>query len=204
MHNCLFWVDIIGQSLFRLDWQTKQMIYFGMPEPICWIMEAQDGQLVAGFEKGIYRLDSNTFERQLLFSLANEPNSNRLNDGKTDRNGHGFFGTMDKEGQRTSGSLYRFGHGKSPEQVDSNYTISNGPAVSRSGDYLYSTASDERTIYRFSLDDQGQLSDKQPFITFTDEMGFPDGMTVDSDDHIWVAAWNDYGLYRFSPTGEQR
>ena len=34
-------------------------------------------------------------------------------------------------------------------------------------------------------------------------MGFPDGMTVDSEDHLWVAAWNGYGVYRFAPNGEQ-
>ncbi|WP_404341810.1 SMP-30/gluconolactonase/LRE family protein [Pseudoalteromonas mariniglutinosa] len=202
-HNCLFWVDIIGQQLFRLNWQTKRVSQFAMPEPICWLMETQQGQLIAGFEKAIYHLDSDTFARRLLFSLPNEPNSNRLNDAKTDRNGYGFFGSMNKQEQHAVGALYRFGQGQPPEQVDQHYTISNGPAVSCNGEYLYSTDSEKRTIYRFKLDPQGGLSAKQAFITFSDAMGFPDGMTVDSEDHLWVAAWNGFGVYRFSPAGRQ-
>ncbi len=202
-HNCVFWVDILGQRLFRLHCQSMRVSQFAMPEPICWVMETEQGELVAGFAKGIYKLNSEDFSRELLYSIDNEPQQNRLNDGKTSRQGFGFFGSMDSQEQAPSGKLYRVGHGKAPEVVDQHYTISNGPAVSKCGQFLYSTDSEKQTIYRFSLSAQGELSNKHAFIRFTDSMGYPDGMTVDNDDHLWVAAWNGYGVYRFSPRGKQ-
>ncbi|MEL7387056.1 MAG: SMP-30/gluconolactonase/LRE family protein [Pseudomonadota bacterium] len=202
-HNCLFWVDILGQRLFRLHCQSMRVSQFTMPEPICWVMETEQAELVAGFAKGVYKLNSEDFSRELLYSIDHEPSQNRLNDGKTSRQGFGFFGSMDSQEQTNSGKLYRFGHGQAPTAVDHDYTISNGPAVSKNGQFLYSTDSDKQTIYRFTLNEHGELADKHEFIRFTDNMGFPDGMTVDSEDHLWVAAWNGYGVYRFAPNGEQ-
>ena len=80
--------------------------------------------------------------------------------------------------------------------------ISNGPAISKNGRILYSTESSTRTIYQFDLNEQGELSNKRVFVKFDMTMGFPDGMTVDNDNHLWVASWNGSGLYRFSPQGK--
>jgi sugar lactone lactonase YvrE len=199
----LFWVDILGKALFCYDLENQQLSRYSMPEAICWVMETQQGQLIAGFEKAIYTLHNETFARTLLFSLPNEPRGNRLNDAKTDRNGFAYFGTMDSKEQQVKGVLYRFGHTQLPTKVDDNYMISNGPAVSKCGKYLYSTDSDKRTIYKFSLNSRGELSDKQVFITFDETMGFPDGMTVDAEDCLWVAAWDGFGVYRFNAQGQK-
>ena len=199
--NSLFWVDILSKALYRFDFTQQTLHTYHMPEPICWLMETQDQQLIAGFENAIYYLDSNTLQRGLLYYQLNEPSGNRLNDAKTDRHGHLFFGTMDKLEQQNSGSLYRLGNGKSLQKVDTNYVISNGPAISKNGRILYSTESSSRTIYQFDLNPQGKLSNKRVFAKFDESMGFPDGMTVDNDDHLWVASWNGHGLYRFNEKG---
>ncbi|MBQ4834049.1 SMP-30/gluconolactonase/LRE family protein [Pseudoalteromonas sp. MMG010] len=201
--NSLLWVDILGKALFCYSLENNKTSRYDMVEPICWVMETTKGQLIAGFEKAIYQLDTNTFERTLLFSLLNEPPENRLNDAKTDRNGFAYFGTMDKAEKKQQGALYRFGHGQAPTKVDDNYMISNGPAVSRCGKWLYSTDSAQRTVYRFSVDQLGQLTNKHIFITFSEDMGFPDGMTVDEEDCLWIAAWGGFGVYRFSAAGEK-
>ena len=201
--NCLFWVDIISQELYRFDWSQQTLTRTQMAEPICWVMETQDQQLIAGFENAIYYLDSITLQKTALYCQLHEPEGNRLNDAKTDRNGHVFFGTMDKLEQQNVGSLYRIGKGKSVQQVDSSYMISNGPAISKNGRILYSTESSTRTIYQFDLNEQGELSNKRVFVKFDETMGFPDGMTVDNDDHLWVASWNGHGLYRFTAQGKQ-
>ncbi len=201
--NSLFWVDILANTLYRFDWTQQTVQTFHMPESICWLMETHDQQLIAGFENAIYYLDSNTLQRTSLYCQLSEPEGNRLNDAKTDRNGNLFFGTMDKLEQRSSGSLYRLGNGKSLRQVDKYYVISNGPAVSKNGRILYSTETSTQTIYQFDLDERGRISNKRVFVKFENGMGYPDGMTVDSEDHLWVAAWDGFGVYRFTPSGEK-
>lgn len=199
--NCLFWVDILSKELYRFDYTQQTVKTFQMPESICWLMETHDQQLIAGFENAIYYLDSNTLQKTSLYCQLNEPQGNRLNDAKTDRHGNLFFGTMDKLEQQNVGSLYRLGNGKSLQKVDSNYVISNGPAISKDGRTLYSTESSTQTIYQFDLNAQGELSNKRVFVKFDQTMGFPDGMTVDNDNHLWVASWNGHGLYRFCENG---
>ncbi len=200
--KCLFWVDILNKLLYRFDLQQQTVSRYPMEQAICWVMETTEQRLIAGFERGIYYLDNSTFQPIELYSLSNLAINNRLNDAKTDRNGYVFFGTMDKYEQQSTGALYRFGHQQAPTIVDSNYMISNGPAISKNGRILYSTESSTRTIYQFDLSEQGELSNKREFIKFDEAMGFPDGMTVDNDNHLWVASWNGSGLYRFSPQGK--
>ena len=202
-HNSLFWVDILSKVLYQFDFKQQTVKAFQMPEPICWLMETHDQQLIAGFENAIYYLDCNTLQRASLYCQLDEPKGNRLNDAKTDRNGNLFFGTMDKLEQQNTGSLYRLGNGNSLQKVDTNYVISNGPAISKNGRTLYSTESLTQTIYQFDLNDQGELSNKRIFVKFDETMGFPDGMTVDNEDHLWVAAWDGFGVYRFTPFGEK-
>lgn len=201
--NSLFWVDILANTLYRLDWAQQTIKTYLMPEPICWVMETTDQRFIAGFERGIYYLDNSTFQPIELYPLPDLAINNRLNDAKTDRNGHVFFGTMDKHEQHNTGALYRVGHQHAPTIVDNGYVISNGPAMSKNGRTLYSTESSTRTIYKFDLNPQGELSNKRVFIEFDETMGFPDGMTVDNDDHLWVASWNGHGLYRFNTQGKQ-
>lgn len=201
--NCLLWVDILGGTLYRLDWTQKTLKTYLMPEPICWVMETTERRLIAGFERGIYYLDNSTLQPIELYPLPELAINNRLNDAKTDRNGYLFFGTMDKHEKRNTGALYRFGHQQVPTIVDNDYVISNGPAVSISGCTLYSTESSTKTIYQFDLDESGGISNKRVFAQFENGMGFPDGMTVDSEDHLWVAAWDGFGIYRYTPAGKK-
>src|SRR5207244_648779 len=56
--------------------------------------------------------------------------------------------------------------------------------------------------YRFDLDEGGMLHNKAPFISFADDWGFPDGMTVDVAGYLWVAHWDGGRVSRFNPDGE--
>jgi sugar lactone lactonase YvrE len=56
-------------------------------------------------------------------------------------------------------------------------------------------------MYRFARTEHG-ATDKAPFIRFGEADGYPDGMTVDSEGHIWVAHWGGGRISRFTPDGE--
>ena len=46
-------------------------------------------------------------------------------------------------------------------------------------------------------------SDAQSFLNLSDDdAGAPDGMTVDGEDHLWVAVWGGGQVRRYSPAGE--
>ncbi len=199
--NRLFWVDIKAPALFAMCLQSREIERIAMPEPIGWIKETSEGRWIAGFQSGVYWLNAHFEQAGKVCELPNEPATNRLNDAKSDREGRLYFGSMDNNELQPSGKLYRLS-AEGAAEVDHGYVVSNGPAFSVSGEYLYTVSSADRVIYRAKVNNAGGLTDKQPFIQFSASDGYPDGLTVDANDRIWVACWQGYGIRCYAPTGK--
>ena len=67
--------------------------------------------------------------------------------------------------------------------------------------FVFHTDSALRRIYVFDLSDDGAISKKRVFLQFEAEQGYPDGMTVDAQEHLWVAHWGGSRVSRFQPDG---
>lgn len=204
-YKSVFWVDIKRQQLYCQNQQSKLVKQVAMPEQIGWVKQTTSGRLIVGLQSGIYALNDDLSCGNCLITLPDEMASNRLNDAKTDLAGRLYFGTMDDKEATASGSLYQISAINRPDslvKVDSDYIVSNGPAVNLAGDRLYSVSSATREIYTFKLDAKGQLSDKQVLVLLPQSYGYPDGITVDSRDNLWVACWQGHGLCCFNTAGQ--
>ena len=204
-YNSVFWVDIKQQLLYRMDYASRAVTSIPMPEQIGWVKETRSGRFIVGLQSGIYWLNDDLSCGECFLQLSEEPSGNRLNDAKTDQAGRLYFGTMDDSEAATSGSLYQLtslNENRNLHKVDSGYVVSNGPAINLAGDRLYSVSSATRTIYTFSVDSNGQLADKRQHIVLPAHHGYPDGITVDSQDNLWVACWQGHGLCCYNPAGQ--
>jgi sugar lactone lactonase YvrE len=172
-----------------------------MPEAIGWLAERQSGGLVAGFASGWAYLWLDPVRIEPFGDPEPHLPANRMNDGKADADGNIWCGTMAADGKGDSGSLYQLRPDKSWSMLDSGYGITNGPAFSADGKWVYHTDTVRRIIYRFRRTAEG-IADREPFIAFKDGDGDPDGMTVDRDNGLWVAHWNGSRVSRFLPSGE--
>ncbi|MFG1708120.1 SMP-30/gluconolactonase/LRE family protein [Nonomuraea sp. M3C6] len=77
---------------------------------------------------------------------------------------------------------------------------SNGPAFTADGTTMYLADSAEGRIDRHAVDPRtGELGEPSVFATIPD--GSPDGMTVDEEDHLWVAVWGGSAVHRYAPDG---
>jgi sugar lactone lactonase YvrE len=128
---------------------------------------------------------------------------NRGNDGKLDRVGRFWAGTMDRAEAADSGSLYRLDIDLSWQCIDTGYRVTNGPAFSRDGRTLYHTDSARQTVYAFDLAPDGAARQRRVHLQFGAGAGYPDGMTVDAQDCLWIAFWDGWCLRRFAPDGQQ-
>lgn len=185
-------------------------------------------RFVVGFNRSLVLLswdgksnDPNS-KYDILTNIEAEKDGNRFNDGKTDSKGRAWIGTMGYEGPEgvdpNKGSLYKFEKvraqtkgRKSQIKVTTEITpvsISNGLAWTHDQKKFYYIDTPTRKIasYDFNPED-GTISNKQ--IAFDldkyDIGGFPDGMTIDVDDNLFIALFNGgavstflFGLYHYS------
>jgi sugar lactone lactonase YvrE len=87
--------------------------------------------------------------------------------------------------------------------MDQGYIITNGPAFSPDGTTLYHNDTGQRRIYSFECDPEtGTLGDRHIFAEIPEELGYPDGLTVDADGGLWCALWGGWRVTRFTPDGE--
>jgi sugar lactone lactonase YvrE len=86
--------------------------------------------------------------------------------------------------------------------VDGGYSVTNGPAFNVAGDRMYHNDSGRQITYMFDLDEEGRASNRRPFAQYAAGDGYPDGMTVDAEDCLWIAFWDGWCVRRFSPAGE--
>ena len=205
-----YWVDITARRIWRLDaasgalrsWQTREMA-------AC-IAAAAGGGLIAGMETGLFMLALGAEDEAAARLLAAPPELGegmRFNDGRCDRQGRFWSGTMvmDMSLARPAGHLYRYdrAHGLS-RPVVSKLLTQNGLAWSPGGDTMYLSDSHplRQAIWAFDYDrDTGTPHRRLLIRRHRRFPGRPDGAAVDSDGCYWTAA-NDAGrLLRFTPAG---
>jgi sugar lactone lactonase YvrE len=126
----------------------------------------------------------------------------RVNDGCCDTRGRFWFGTMPYDGSAHRGSLYRVERDGSVLPVLRGLTVPNGPAFTPDGTVMYLADSAQGRIDRYPLDTAtGEPGEPTVFVQLPPGAGSPDGMTVDDEDHLWVAVWGAGAVHRYAPDG---
>jgi L-arabinonolactonase len=127
---------------------------------------------------------------------------NRFNDGKVDRAGRLWAGTMDDGCSGPVGSLYRLDTTGQVAQMATGFICSNGLGWSPDNRILYFTDSMIRTIWAYEFDlTTGSLGGRSVFAQLEASDGVPDGLTVDSEGFVWSAIWDGWRVIRYAPNG---
>ena len=201
--NTVWWVDIAGRAIRRLDLATSEVTSIKtsfMPGAVA--LDGEGDIVVAG-GTGWYRLaDDDSFE--LLAPLPGLPTGMRMNDGVVDPAGRFWTGTVPtRPGKTPCGKLYRLDEAGAVEVLDGLGT-QNGAAVSPDGAtfYLADSHVDVRTIWAFDLDvTSGTLANRRVF--HRPARGRPDGAAVDTDGCYWFAAIDAGLIVRLDPQGHE-
>ena len=199
--SALYWLDIKGRKIFRLD-DVGQLSEWDTPTRIGSLAPRSSGGFIAGTEDGIAVIDPGSDRFEIVADPEEKLPLNRFNDGKVDRRGRFWAGTMDDEERAATGSLYCIDADLNWSAVDSQYKVTNGPAFSPSGAIMYHNDSARQVTYAFDLDQNGRPANRRAFLQFGAGDGFPDGMTVDCEGCLWIAFWDGWCLRRYSPQGE--
>ena len=206
-----FWVDIPAKTIWRLDAATGALRNWRTSEMVACLAHTQSGGLIAGMESGIFSLhlgDAQMAQEQRLATPAALTAGMRFNDGRCDRQGRFWSGTMFMEmaAARADGHLYRYTTEQGISQpVVSNLIVQNGLGWSPDGRTMYLSDShvSRQLIWAFDYDiDSGTPSNQRIFVDMNSHPGRPDGAAVDSDGCYWICG-NDGGcILRFTPEGK--
>ena len=92
--QALYWLDIKGRKIFRLS-EDGELSQWPTPFRVGSIAPRASGGFIAGTDQGIAEIDLTAGRLQILFNPEENLPSNRFNDGKVDRSGRFWAGTVD-------------------------------------------------------------------------------------------------------------
>lgn len=199
----LWWTDIQAHRLYQYDWARGTLQFHETPERVgSFGLVAQSEQLIVAFASGIgiYQPPGRSVDWLHRPESANQ--GARFNDGRVDRQGRFWAGTMvETERAEASACLYSVQGAGAARCHLRNLRISNGLCVSPDGSLLYLTDSPTREISVCSLiEPEGTLGERRSF-AHTPEGAYPDGAAIDADGCLWSAHWGAGCIVRYTPTG---
>ena len=199
----LYWLDCLGKKIHRCDAVGAGQQSWDVPEHIGSMALRQKGGAIVALRDGFYSFDFAQATAERIADPDPDKPRIRMNDGKVDRQGRFLAGYMDYEEREPLCSLFRLGTDHSVQTLERDIICSNGPCFSLDGRTLYFTDSFRRAIYAYDYASTGAISNKRVFADF-DALGlsgFPDGATVDAEDHVWTVEVFRGRLVRLAPDG---
>lgn len=137
-----------------------------------------------------------------LAKVEDDNPANRMNDGKCDRHGRFWAGTMAWDESPGAGALYRLDSDGSVTKMLDGVTISNGLAWSLDDATMYYIDTPTHGVDAFDYDPTtGAIDSRRRVIDVPEEAGSPDGMTLDAEGFLWVALYHGAAVRRYAPDG---
>lgn len=202
--GALYWVDIQRPAIFRFDPNKGQTGHWPMPRPVgCVVSTRSAGRLAFADAHGFGFLDLAAGSIERTVDPERDIPANRFNDGKVDRKGRFWAGTIDDRKFGPTGNLYRLDPNGAVHRQASGFCCSNGLGWSPDDRLMYFTDSMVRKIWAYEFDaSSGELGERRVFASFADDDGVPDGLAVDAEGFVWSAMWDGWRLVRFAPDGK--
>jgi L-arabinonolactonase len=198
----LWWLDVSRPSLWRFDPRADRVDHWSLPKPPGSFALRKNGGFLFAFRSGLATLDKPGGELDWLDVPGLALGDERFNDGKTDRAGRFWAGTLDRRLGSAIGQLYRVEPDRRVTAMDRGFTISNGIGWSPDDRTMYFTDTPSRRIYRYDFDvAAGTTTNRRVFVEADAGHGGPDGMTVDAEGYVWSAQFDRWSIHRYAPDG---
>lgn len=212
--QALYWVDIPNRQLLRWKAADAKVTRWTADQMIACIArrEGEGNRWVAGMENGYFDVtpqDDGSLHATRLAGVQHGHGNMRFNDGRCDRQGRFWAGTMvmNMAAGISAGALYRLDGAVDSDPLSArlnDFIVPNGLGFSPDGCTMYLSDSHPsvQSIWAFDYDiESGTPSNRRLFVDMNQYPGRPDGAAVDIDGCYWICG-NDAGLvHRFTPDG---
>jgi sugar lactone lactonase YvrE len=198
----LYSVDCDQKKLFRLDPVGHAIETFALPHsPGSYAFRDRGGMLMA-YRNQLALLDPEAGGNAALEADGIDFAIERFNDGKCDRAGRFWAGTMDRRMSEPVGALYRIDPDMSVHRMAGGMKVSNGLAFSPDDRIFYHTDSRSGQIRAYDFDiATGEIRNGRIHFDFAGRSGRADGFTIDIEGCLWAAEIDAGRVVRIDPKG---
>ncbi len=196
----LYWVDIEGRKVHIFDPATGADRTIHVGERVGTVVPRASGGLMLAIESGFAHLDPDAEELVVLCDPEGRDPGLRFNDGKCDPAGRFWAGTITGRDNPGRAALFCLFPDLTSKQMLAGVTNSNGIAWGLDARTMYYIDTPTATVSAFDYDlETGNITNRRPAVVVPDEMGHPDGMTIDAEGMLWVALWGGRCVSRWDP-----
>lgn len=200
----LYWVDILLQKVHVYNPSNRSNLAYDVGQSVGTVVLTEDNRLLLGLRHGIGWLEPSTGELHLVADPESGKPHTRMNDGKCDPEGRFWVGSICEREPTFDGGLYCLGRDLSVTQKLDHIQCSNGLVWSKDGTRFFYIDTPTQEIWGFDFaGTTGHITNKTVVATIPRNQGCPDGMTIDSEDHLWVALWDGGKVLRIDPASGQ-
>jgi sugar lactone lactonase YvrE len=201
----LWWIDIYSCAIHRFDPASGTDELWTTPEyPGC-LAVRECGGLVLSMTSGFYFADLESSSFEPIVDPETDIETTRFNDGKTDRQGRFWSGSMfEAPGQppERNAALYRLDPDLTCHRIVEGIGCSNGLAWSPDSRTMYYTDSHTSQVWAWDFDpSSGEIENRRVFIDLDWMNGIVDGATVDAEGCYWLTVPFKAKVMRYDPDG---
>lgn len=201
----LWWVDVRRPAL--QSWQpgtgrhTAQRLHPDLNAGSMALREQGGFLLATG--TGLYTFDPASGQAAQRIAHPEEGQAGlRLNDGRCDRRGRFWVGSMHDTRREPLGRLYRLDPDGSCNAMLEGIVLPNSICWSPDDRTMYFADTHRQLVWAFDYDlAKGEISNRRIFKDWTHQIGRPDGATVDAQGFIWTCMVASGQLIRQAPDG---
>jgi sugar lactone lactonase YvrE len=199
--RALYWVDIRAPAIRRWTSDGNNTTSWTMPDLVGSIALIPRGRLLVALQSSVAIFDLATETLQTIAAPDSVHADMRCNDGRCDRQGRFWFGTMNNVTRAPEGSLYRLDRDRTCTKLFSGIRIPNSLAWSPDGRTMYFADSLTYAIYRYDFDAATGTPANQRLFARTTAPAIPDGSCVDAQGCLWNAEYGGWRITRYAPDG---
>jgi gluconolactonase len=215
----LYYVDIPTGRVFSYNYNTTEINYITLNGQVSPVITSKKNEnlFIVGLNRSIVAVEWDGKNQQkgqkVLTTVSQQFPTSTINDGKADKEGRLWFGTIGEQinGEVISnnGVFYKIikENISNPIVEISPVNISNGLAWNQANNKMYYIDTPTLAVVEYDFDDlNGDISNPRVAVdiaNYTFLTGRPDGMTIDKDENLWIALYGGGAIIKANPkTGE--
>lgn len=199
----LYFVDILAPAVYTGDTVKGTYVSMPVPELVGFIIPRTRGGFVTAMHGEIRGIDLPSGSITTISHPEADRPGNRFNDGKCDRRGRLWAGSLAIDTAPDQGRLWRLDPDGRAFEMDRGFHVSNGMGWSPDDKTFYFADTAKQLIYAYDFDiDSGSIANRRVFVTVPEAEGKPDGLTVDAEGFVWAAHWDGWCVTRYDPDGK--